>query len=332
MEAHPPDRDFRPLPFLGNAHLQTVLGSLLLTPPFSALSHARPVRLPDGDQLLLHDSIPGGWKAGGPIAVLIHGLTGSHRSSYVQRLAGQLLPRGIRAVRLDLRGAGQGVTLARRPYHAGCSDDVRAALAEVHRWSPASPLVLVGFSLGGNVSLKLTGEAADDPVPNLVGTVAVGPPIDLKKCLQLLMLPRNRFYELHFLRHLIALVHRRERLFPDLTKTRFPRGINIQQFDELYTAPRSGFDGALDYYARASSLPFIPRIQVPTLIVTARDDPFISAEPFETLTDLANVEVRILARGGHLGFLGWDGGGGIYWGERRVVEWIGQRLKAEPRW
>src|SRR5262249_5576680 len=103
---------------------------------------------------------------------------------------------------------------------------------------------------------------------------------------------------------------------------RFPKPLTLRLFDELYTAPRSGFAGALDYYRRASSLPFIPRIGVPALIMTARDDPFVAVEPFETLTGLPNVAVRIVERGGHLGFVGWDGAGGIRWAERRVVEWV----------
>jgi predicted alpha/beta-fold hydrolase len=254
--------------------------------------------------------------------VLIHGLTGSHRASYVQRLAGQLLPRGLRVVRMDLRGAGHGFPLARRPYHAGCSDDLRAALAEVHCWSPASPIVTAGFSLGGNVALKLAGEASTTPVPGLTATAAVGPPIDLKPCLDLVTRPRNRFYEQHFVRHLVALARRRHRYFKEPVPLHFPRGLGLQRFDDLYTAPRSGFASALDYYERASALPLIPKIAVPTLMLTARDDPFIAVEPFESLTKQANVEVRILERGGHLGFLGWDGAGGIYWAERRIVEWI----------
>jgi len=262
--------------------------------------------------------------------VLIHGLTGSHRASYVQRLSGQLLPRGLRVVRIDLRGAGQGFALARRPYHAGCSDDVRAVLAALRTWYPGSPLVVVGFSLGGNIALKLAGEARDEPVPGLAAVAAVGPPIDLHRCLDLLRQPRNRFYETHFLRNLVALAHRRRRYFREPAPLRFPRGLTLQDFDELYTAPRAGFAGALDYYRRASALPLIPRIAVPTLILTARDDPFIAVEPFESLRGLSAVEVRIVERGGHLGFLGWDGAGGIYWAERRVVEWVLRQVGRGP--
>jgi predicted alpha/beta-fold hydrolase len=103
---------------------------------------------------------------------------------------------------------------------------------------------------------------------------------------------------------------------------RFPRRLTLRLFDEIYTAPGWDFADALDYYRKTSSLPLISGIDVPTFILTARDDPFIAAEPFESLKGVAPVEVHITERGGHLGFLGWDGAGGVRWAERRVVEWV----------
>src|SRR5438105_153660 len=178
------------------------------------------------------------------------------------------------------------------------------------RWAPASPLLLVGISLGGNVALKLAGEAADDPVPGLARVAALGPPIDLGRCVTLLAQPLNRLYEAFFLRDLIAQARQRQRYFPDLPPLRFPRRMTIRLFDDLYTAPRCGFADALDYYRRASALPLIPRIKLPALVLTARDDPFIAVEPFESLQAPPHVTVNIVPYGGHLGFLGWDGAGG----------------------
>src|SRR5207245_2251184 len=155
---------------------------------------------------------------------------------------GLLLARRLRVVRMDLRGCGRGIALARRGYHAGCSEDVRAALTEIQRWTPTSPVTLVGISLGGNIGLKLAGEATDRPVP--------GP----------------------------------------------ERGV--------------------------SSLPLLPRIAVPTLILTARDDPFVAAEPFEAVTVPQHINICIVPQGGHIGFLGPDGAGGIRWAERRIAEWV----------
>jgi predicted alpha/beta-fold hydrolase len=314
--------DFRPLPLLGNPHVQTLLGSLWKGRSPSIAMREQQVLLPDGDRLVLHDSVPPDCQPGGRIALLVHGLGGSHRAGYMQRFAGLLLPRGVRVVRMDLRGVGRGEALARRTYHGGCSDDVRAAVAEIHRWSPASPLLLIGLSLGGNIVLKLAGEADLHPVPGLDRVAAVSPPIDMVACAALIAQPRNRFYEQHYVRALVSQTVRHQQFFRDVPPIHFPSRLTLRQFDELYTAPRWDFAGALDYYRRASSLPLIPRIRVPAFLLTARDDPFIDIRPFENLAAPPHVEVHITRRGGHLGFLGWDGAGGIRWGEQRVVHWL----------
>jgi predicted alpha/beta-fold hydrolase len=313
---------FRPLPFLGNTHVQTVLGHWWRGATPRLAGRERQVALGDGDRLVLHDNVPDGWRPGGLTAVLIHGLGGSHQSGPLLRVAGLLLPYGIRVVRLDLRGAGRGAGLARRIYHGGCSEDLRAALAEVHRWDPAARVALVGFSLGANVALKLAGEAAAQPVPGLERVAAVAPPIDLERCAGLIAQRHNRLYEVHFLHHLLRQVRRLERHFPDVARARFPRRLTLRTFDELYTAPRGGFTSALDYYRRSSSLPLLEGITVPTLVLTARDDPFIAVAPFQALSPPTHVQVHILSRGGHLGFLGWDGLGGVRWAERQVAQFV----------
>ena len=119
-----------------------------------------------------------------------------------------------------------------------------------------------------------------------------------------------------------AEAYKRQRHFPDLPPLNFPRPLTMRLFDELYTAPRSGFAGAQDYYCRASALPLVPRFRVPALILTARDDPFIAVDPFEELTPPPAVEIHMLPCGGHLGFVGWDGAGSIRWGERRLIDWL----------
>jgi predicted alpha/beta-fold hydrolase len=282
----------------------------------------RIVELPDGDRLLLHDSQPEGWHDGRPIVLLVHGLIGSHDSGYMRRTARALLPHGVRVARMNLRGAGAGMTLARRSYHAGCSDDVRAAANHICREAPNSPLWLAGFSLGGNIVLKLAGEASENPLPGLARVAAVAPPIDLARCATLLAQPRNRFYERHFVVELLALVRQRRRHFPHLRKLHLPPRISLREFDERYTALQAGFSGAADYYQRASSMPYVSRIAVPTLILTASDDPFVAVEPFRLLPPRELVDVQIVPGGGHLGFLGRDGAGGIRWAERRVVRWL----------
>jgi predicted alpha/beta-fold hydrolase len=312
---------FRPLPLLGNPHIQTMLAQVLPGDVRSLPAAERHVVLPDGDRLVLHDSRPARWRSGDPIAVLVHGLGGCHASLHLVRQGHLLMRHGVRAVRLDLRGVGRGERLARGTYNAASSDDVRRAAEAVCREHPNSPLWLVGFSLGGNIVLKLAGEAASLPLPGLSRVAAVSPPIDMVRCAALMSLPRNRIYERYYMRLLTRQVRRHDRHFPDLPRVRFPRNLTLPQFDNLYTAPRGGFRDATDYYERSASLPLIPQIRVPTFILTARDDPFISVEAFERLGG-ERVAVHIANRGGHMGFLGPDGAGGIRWAERRVEEWL----------
>lgn len=313
---------FRPPPLLGHPHIQTLLGHLLPGPTVSLPTREEVVPLPDGDALVLHDNIPPGWQPGGRIALVVHGLTGSAQSPGVKRIAARLLRRGLRTVRMDLRGAGKGLPLARGAYHAGRSEDVRAALTTVHGWSPASPVSLVAVSLGGALVLKTAGESPEHPLPYLDRVAAMNPPIDVGRCAELIAQPRNRVYNRYFTNLLVQEARQRQLHFPDLPPLRFPRRMTIRLYDDLYTAPRSGFADALDYYRRASAYPLIGRITVPTLMLTARDDPFIAVEPFEQLRPPANVTVQIAPHGGHIGFIGWEGSTMIRWAERAIADWI----------
>ena len=313
---------FRPLPLLSHPHVQTLLGHFLPGPTITLPTREQVIHLPDGDGLVLHDNAPPGWRPGDRIALVIHGLTGSHDSPGVKRVAARLLGHGLRTVRLDQRGTGKGLALARGAYHAGRSDDVRAALEEIHRWSPASPIILLGISLGGALVLKTAGEVVEHPLPYLERVAAMNPPIDLERCAALIALPRNRMYNRYFSGLLVEQARERQGYFPDLPPVRFPRRMSIRLYDDLYTAPRGGFKDALDYYRRASSYRLLDRITVPTFVLTARDDPFIAVEPFEDAKTPNNVVVQITPKGGHIGFVGWEGSGVVRWAESRILEWI----------
>jgi predicted alpha/beta-fold hydrolase len=310
---------FRPLPLLGNPHVQTVLGNLLSVSARLA-SVPEVVTLADGDRLVTHGTLPAGWRPGHPVALLVHGLGGCHSSAYMRRVTVRLASQGVRVFRMDLRGCGAGAALARRFYTAACSDDVRTVLERLHSVHPGSPLLLAGFSLGGGIVLKLAGEAADRPVSGLHAIAALAPPLDLARCSELI--ERLPFYDAYYVRKLVREVHRHQRSFPDLPPVRFPPRLTLRQFDDLYTAPRWGYTGVFDYYQRASALPWVSKIRVPTFILTARDDPFVAVEPFETVQRQSNVEIHISPCGGHLGFLGADGRGGIRWAERQLIDWM----------
>jgi uncharacterized protein len=316
---------FRPLPFLGNPHVQTIVGNLWRGPPVTLPSRLHVVPLADGDALAAHETTPPGWRPVNPTVLLVHGLGGCHRSAMMQRLTNQFTALGLRAVRVDLRGAGAGTHLARRVYNAACADDVRTVAEFFLSEAPASPLYLVGFSLGGNIVLNLAGDASARPLAGLEAVAALSPPVDLVLCSALLStLP---FYDQYYARNLRRQVEAHEGRFPDLPRARFPKNMTMRLFDDLYTAPRGGFKDAMDYYRRASSLPKIPSIQIPTFILSARDDPFIAVPPLAELQTHGNLRVHLVPKGGHLGFLGPDGAGGWRWGEKQVVEWILARIR-----
>jgi predicted alpha/beta-fold hydrolase len=309
--------DFEPALGMRNAHVQTVLGVLLRGSAFPHRTVRRLIILPDGDRLVLHDTVPAQWRSSQPIALLLHGIGGSHRSGPVVRLARVLYRRGIRIVRLDFRGAGAGIRLARKTYHAGCSSDVRAVIAALHRLEPQSPIWLAAISLGGNVALKLIGEA--ETPPGLTRVAVVAPPVDLAACLDRISHRANRFYDRYFVGGLLMEARKRARVFPDTPLPPLPKRMTLRLFDEILTAPRAGFRDAADYYVQSSSRQFVPGITIPTLILAARDDPFVDPAPIESLAAPACVEVRMTNHGGHVGYLG---AGGFYWGEHAVAEWL----------
>ncbi|HQU44402.1 MAG TPA: alpha/beta fold hydrolase, partial [Pirellulales bacterium] len=160
-------------------HFQTLAGVYLPGRRFVYKARQHRVTLDDGDQIVLHDDCPEGWQPGDRVALLIHGLAGCHQSIYMLRIAARLEELGVRAFRMDLRGCGAGVGLARLPYHAGRSEDAAAALETIARLCPASPVALVGFSMGGNIALKLLGELGEERCGHLDRAVAVCPPFDL---------------------------------------------------------------------------------------------------------------------------------------------------------
>lgn len=304
-------------------------------PPYQARQHV--VQLPDADQVILHDDCPVGWQIGHRTALLIHGLAGSHASPYVVRIAGKLNDRGVRTFRMDLRGCGAGAMLARFPYHSGRSDDAAAALAAIAEICPGSPASAIGFSLGGNIVLKLLGEVAGNPPPgNLDSGVAVCPPIDLTACVRSLGRPINRFYDRYFVDRLLADLRRRRQCVAGLMVAAeghersildrpLPR--RLFDFDDRFTAPVSGFGSAENYYRLCSSASLISSIRLPTLIIAARNDPMIPVAAFEGISPTDSTRILIADSGGHLGF--WSKRSNDpdrWWMDWRVVEWVTARL------
>jgi predicted alpha/beta-fold hydrolase len=314
---------FHPHRWLRGAHVQTIAGRYWPSVPSRLEATSHEVVLPDGDRLLVLDSIPRGWERSRPSAVLVHGLASCALAPYVVRLGWRLVRMGIRVVRVNLRGAGSGFGLARRLYHAGRSDDLRAVLDWLSRQSGQSPVALVGFSLGANLALKLAAEAALDSVPGLDCVLAANPPVDLAACARRLQRVENRLYDWCFVRCLTGTVHKLHRLFPELGPTNIDGVRSVIEFDDRYTAPRNGFASADDYYERCSLLTALQRIAVPGLVVHALDDPFIPGEPFRGVNPPPHLAVELVQRGGHLGYISssrWEGD--HRWLDARLAAWL----------
>ena len=349
---------FRPHPLVPGGHLQTILGCYLPSAsiPPGTLHH---VPLPDGDHIALHDDGDGlaGTKPGpgaapvridppqdalteprpaGQIVILIHGLGGCHQSTYMQRCSARLRERGVRVFRMDLRGCGAGIKLARHPIHAGRSEDAGAVLGYVSRQCPGSAIHLVGFSMGANIVLKLAGELGSQAPPHLASVMAIGPPIDLIECSKNMQRGWNRLYDRRFARNLVRFIQQRSQVRPDaLSRPLVPQPRSLLDFDAIFTAPLSGFADTDDYYTQASSGRLLPRITVPTLIVTAASDPIIPVGPFERASYSPSTQLIITPCGGHLGFVGARGVDPDHrWLDWRIVEWVAShavRPAADPR-
>src|SRR5207237_2942807 len=244
---------FRPHPLLRGGHLQTIAG-VYLPGNVRIDSVQQRVPLPDGDQIVLHDDGPpqrgvgvspartNSGQAGSlpyePVGILIHGLGGTHQSGYMVRGSAKLRAKGVRVFRMDLRGCGAGMALARQPLHAGRSEDVAAALEHVSRQCPGSPIHLVGFSMGGNMALKLAGELGQQAPTYLASVMAVGPPIDLAECSRCMDRGLARVYDRTFVRNLMRHVRRQLVLVPDVaTRPLLPRPRRLIEFDDSFTAP-----------------------------------------------------------------------------------------------
>lgn len=324
---------FRPPWWLTGGHVQTILASQWPQRLPGERAVIRVVHLDDGDAVAVHDDAPADWQPGGRAIVMAHGVSDDHRSPLLVRLTAKLLTRGVRVFRWDMRGCGAGKSLARRPYHAGCSTDLARVVDAVVTWTSAadgtpSDLTLFGVSLGGNVLLKYLGE---DPgrVPVVVRqAIAVNPPIDLVAGVAAIGSGTSRIYDRHLTRRLLARLEEwwRERpdaVRPAVTQGRRPR--SLREFDDWYTAPAVGFRDALDYYTRSSAAQFVPAIRTPTAIIASKDDPLVPFAMFAADRVAYPACVRLIATdsGGHVGFVGSNAGDpDAHWLDWRVVEMV----------
>lgn len=292
-------------PYFRNPHLLTIAGNFwprsIDESRFPARARIWPTE--PGTSVLIHSHAPIGPSSGE--VLLHHGLEGSSASGYMISMAQCLLEAGFSVHRMNMRSCGGSEALTNTLYHSGLTQDVRAVLEQL-RAEHRGPRFLVGFSLGGNVALKLAGEMGEPAGALLAGVCAVSTPIDLHACVSRLGAPENALYARRFIRSLRARYRRRHAADP----ARFPLdGIEstrtIFEFDDRFTAKAFGFGSAPNYYATQSALGFLSGIRVPTLVVQAQDDPLIPYSIYESGALRGNPRIELLApaHGGHLGFI-----------------------------
>lgn len=317
-----PTTPFVPHPLVRGPHLQTLAGAYLPGERLAYRARQRQVPLDDGDALVLHDDQPDSWRPGDRAALLLHGLAGCHLSPYMQRIAAKMAARGARVFRMDLRGAGAGADLAKRPYHSGLSDDAAAALEFIARLCPDSPTSLVGFSLGANIALKLLGELGEASCGGLDRAVVVSPPVDLAACCERLARWPNTFYDRHFVRLLRRHVRRGVQTPPRPAAGRdWQSARRLRDFDDAFTAPLWGFGSAENYYRQCSSGAFAARVRRPTLVLAAEDDPLVPGELVRRVAWPSCAQLLLSRHGGHLGFVARTGlDPDCRWMDWRVVE------------
>jgi predicted alpha/beta-fold hydrolase len=285
---------------------------------------------PDGDRVHLYHRDVG---AARPRVFLLHGLEGSVRSHYVQGIVRGAEARGWSTTLLVFRGCGPEPNTAPRMYHSGETSDLRLALDTITRRHPGHPVVLAGVSLGGNVLLKYLGENPAGVPGEVLAAAAVSVPYDLEAGSRHLQKGFAQVYDRHFLKSLRRKAMSKLGQHPGLfSRDRALAARTIEDFDDAVTGPIHGFTGSNDYYTKSSSIHFIDRIAVPTLLLSAEDDPFLPAAVLERVRRIATgnprLTIEFTARGGHVGFLtGKIPFRPIHWAERRVLSFFGTFLK-----
>ena len=349
------EETFLPRRFLRNGHLQTLVANYLPRSYALPASHTHIVRVDPGEaeatptdgadgfaqaQRAAHEDGAShvichcNWQEnpGGCLTVLlIHGLEGSSSSHHVQGNADRAWAAGCNVIRLNMRNCGGGEDLSPTLYHSGLSGDVAAVMRTLRAEIGLQDFAVVGYSMGGNLALKLAGELGAQLPAYVKAVVGVSPAMDLAASADALHDVANRVYEWKFLRGLRRRFRRKTALFPHIYSTDgLDRISTLRQFDDRITARYSGFSGADDYYSRCSSSNWAARIAVPTLVLHALDDPFVRMLPATRAALLDNPRVRLIetAHGGHCAFLApavaYDG----YWAEKLLLGFLLSVTKA----
>jgi predicted alpha/beta-fold hydrolase len=323
---------FRPRRWMAGGHIQTIASFLLPRKIYLPKPEERLVEVEPGIKIRCWCY----WQAESDrqealTLIVVHGLEGSSESQYMLGVARNGLAAGMNVVLMNQRNCGGMDACAPTLYNSGLSGDVAAVVQSVLDNDKVSRFTLIGFSMGGNLVLKLAGEWGSKGPAQFRAVAAVCPAMDLAASADALHEPRNRIYEYYFLLQLFRRIRTKARLFPGKFDLSRLRGISsLRMFDDRITAYYCGFAGAADYYARAAAANVVDRIAVPTLIIHSANDPFIRLRPETVRRIAANPNITYVEThdGGHCAFLGERNGDPAddgRWAEREVVEFVANR-------
>ena len=328
-----PADPFVPHPWFRNGHAQTLAGNFqrrrnLLPTPQDRLFSVEP-----DVQILCHCH----WQPQPTqhlTLIIVHGLEGSSESRYVIGTGSKAWARGWNVVRMNMRNCGGTESLTPTLYHSGMSNDVASVVRTLIEQDHLPQIAVAGFSMGGNLVLKMTGEWGTSAPSEIVAAVGISPAVDLATSADALHDRANRLYEWKFLRGLRGRIKRKAKLFPDRYDLRYLRNVKtIREFDHEITARYSGFTSADDYYARAAAANVIEKIALPTLVIHSTDDPFIRLTPPTRAKLAANPHITFIEthQGGHCAFFGPSNGQGDdgRWAEKRLIEFIAETAGRE---
>ena len=328
---------FKPHPLFRNRHAMT-LAAYVWPRRHRLRGHradeARLFEVAPGVRLLAHCRWQPANRASHPTLLLVHGLEGSSVSIYMLETADKAFRAGFNVVRVNMRTCGGTEHLTPTLYNSGMSGDIRALIDELIARDKLTQIYLAGWSMGGNLVLKLAGESGDAAPPQLAGVCAVSPAIDLLACVVAIEQPSNWLYESRFMNDLRKRIRRKSKLHPERFDTRDLQQVRtVRDFDNRFTSRDGGYADADDYYTRASALPLIHGIRTPTLIIHAQDDPFVPFDSFLHPSIAENPNVVLLAppHGGHVAFLARRSNAeDRFWAENRTVEFFRLLDAARP--
>jgi len=315
-----PGRFRQRFPWLGG-DLQTVRNYIVRPKPWQGVGQSDRLEIPlndgTGDRLVTALDWPSGTGSSKPLVLLIHGLTGCQDSFYILNSMRHWLGRGHPVLRLNLRAAGPSRPLCSEQYHAGRSRDLAAALAALSGDFVRNGVIAIGYSLGGNVLLKYLGEEGASAPVRFAASISA--PIDLSATAARFLRARNVLYQRWLLSGMKAEATAPGAAIDEREREAIMTAHSVWQFDDAYIAPRNGFAGAEDYYAQCSAARFLGGIRIPTLLIHARDDPWIPSTSYEAARGQgsSHVAIRLTVRGGHVGFHGR--GSLVAWHDRIIA-------------